>query len=299
MVLGILYWVYECIGGICGGPGRTIPIMPITQAVILAIVQGFTEFLPISSSAHLFLIPWLLGWQDQGLDFDIALHIGTLIAVMIFFFRDWLQVAGHALGQKWGSNEELAQAPKLFWYLAAASIPAGVVGLLFKDQIETSLRSPYVMGTMLIVVGGLLYWGDRVGKRERHIGQTSLLDSMLIGCSQALALIPGTSRSGITITTGLLRGMTREAAARFSFLLSTPIIAASGLKAVYDLSKKGLGEEMLAPFLVGIAVSGLTGYLVIAFFLNYLKTRTLNLFVAYRVVFGIIIIALAFVRSRG
>ncbi|GAB4360241.1 MAG: undecaprenyl-diphosphatase UppP [Bryobacter sp.] len=273
--------------------------MPITQAVVLAIVQGFTEFLPISSSAHLFLVPWLLGWPDQGLDFDIALHIGTLIAVLIYFFRDWLQVTGHALGQKWGNNEELAQAPKLFWYLVVASLPAGVVGLLLKDWIETQLRSPFVMGTTLIVVGVLLYCGERVGSRSRHIGQTTLADSFLIGCSQALALIPGTSRSGITITTGLLRGMTRGAAARFSFLLSTPIIAASGMKSVYDLSKQGLSAEMLTPFLVGIVVSAITGLAVITFFLNYLKKRSLNLFVAYRIFFGILIIALAVVRSRG
>lgn len=273
--------------------------MPVSQAIILAIVQGFTEFLPISSSAHLFLIPWLLGWKDQGLDFDIALHLGTLIAVLVYFFRDWLQVVGQALGQRWGDDEELSQAPRLLWYLALASLPAGVVGLLFKDQIETKLRSPFVMGTTMIGIGILLYWAEKVGPQKRHIGQMTPLDTFLVGCSQALALVPGTSRSGITITTGLFRGLTRSAAARFSFLLSTPIVAASGFKALYDLRKHGLSEGMLTPFLVGIGVSAVTGIIVIAFFLNYLRRRSLNIFVAYRIVFGIIVIALAFVRVSG
>ncbi len=273
--------------------------MPLSQAVVLAIVQAFTEFLPISSSAHLFLIPWLLGWKDQGLDFDIALHLGTLAAVLIYFAKDWVQVVGQALGQRWGNDEELAQAPKLLWYLALASVPAGVIGLAFKDAIETQLRSPYVMGTMMIGIGLLLYWGDRIGKRSRHIGEVTLADSLLIGCAQALALVPGTSRSGITITTGLFRGMTRGAAARFSFLLSTPIVAASGLKALWDLKKAGLSEGMLAPFVVGIVVSGAVGWLVIAFFLRFLRQRSMNVFVVYRIIFGIIVIALAIVRERG
>lgn len=271
--------------------------MPVTQAILLAIVQGFTEFLPISSSAHLFLVPWLLGWPDQGLDFDIALHLGTLVAVLIYFFRDWVQVLGHAVGQKWGNNEELAQAPKLLWYLVAASVPAGIVGVLFKDAIETKLRNPFVMGTMMIVIGVLLYLGERAGSQTRHIGQVSLGDSLLIGASQALALVPGTSRSGITITTGLFRGLTRSAAARFSFLLSTPIITASGLKALLDLRKSGIGEGMLTPFVIGITVSAVTGLVVIAFFLNYLRRSSLHVFVWYRIVFGIIVIALAIVRD--
>jgi undecaprenyl-diphosphatase len=274
--------------------------MPISQAILMAIVQGFTEFLPISSSAHLFLIPWLLGWKDQGLDFDIALHIGTLIAVLVYFAKDWLQVTGHALGQRWGDNEELAQAPRLLWFLALASVPAGVAGLLFKDEIETKLRNPLLMGAMLIGIGVLLYLGDRVGKRTRHIGEITLTDSLLIGCSQALALIPGTSRSGVTITTGLFRGLTRGAAARFSFLLSTPIVAASGLKALLDLREAGVSEGMMTPFLVGIAVSAATGLLVITLFLRYLRQRSMNVFVAYRIIFGIIVIALAIVRApRG
>ncbi len=273
--------------------------MPLYQAIVLAIVQGFTEFLPISSSAHLYLVPWLLGWPDQGLDFDIALHIGTLLAVMVYFFRDWLQIAAQAVGLNYGNDEELRQSPRLLWYLVLASVPAGVVGALFKDRIETQLRSPFVMGTMLVLIGILLWAAERYSRRERHIGQMTLTDTFLVGVSQTLALVPGTSRSGITISTALFRGLTHSAAARFSFLLSTPIVAASGLKSIYDLSKHGLGEGMLAPFLVGIFGSALVGLAVIAFFLRVIRRYGLTPFIAYRIVFGIIVIALAIVRSRG
>lgn len=274
--------------------------MPIHQAILLAIVQGFTEFLPISSSAHLFLVPWLLGWPDQGLDFDIALHIGTLIAVLIFFAKDWLQIVAQGFGlETRGGDPELKQIPKLLWYLAAASIPAGVAGVIFKDSIENNLRSPFVMGTMLIFIGVLMYVAQRAGTGDKHIGEMTLADSLLVGASQTLALVPGTSRSGITMSTGLFRGLTPGAAARFSFLLSTPIVAASGLKAIYDLKKHGLGPDMLPAFLIGIAVSAITGLFVIAFFLRFLKKRGLEPFILYRIIFGILVIALAIVRSRG
>lgn len=222
-----------------------------------------------------------------------------MIAVLIYFFEDWVQITAQAFGLRYGKDEELRQSPKLLWYLALASVPAGLIGLKFKDQIETTLRSPFVMGTMLIGIGVLLWLAERYSKRERHIGELTLGDTILIGTSQALALVPGTSRSGITISTGLFRGMTHSAAARFSFLLSTPIVAASGLKAVYDLSKHGMSEGMLVPFLVGIAGSALVGVAVIAFFLRVIRKRGLAPFIAYRILFGIIVIALAFVRSRG
>jgi len=273
--------------------------MPIYQAIVLAIVQGFTEFLPVSSSAHLFLVPWLLGWPDQGLDFDIALHIGTLVAVLVYFFKDWLQIAAQAVGINYGKDPDLKQSPRLLWYLVLASVPAGLIGLKFKDQIETTLRSPFVMGTMLILIGLLLWVAERRSSRVKHIGQLTLTDTLLIGTSQALALIPGTSRSGITISTGLFRGLTHSAAARFSFLLSTPIVAASGLKSLYDLKKHGLSDGMLTPFLVGIIGSALVGIAVIAFFLKIIRKHGLAPFIAYRIVFGIVVIALAIVRSRG
>ena len=273
--------------------------MPVYQAIILAIVQGFTEFLPVSSSAHLFLVPWILGWPDQGLDFDIALHIGTLFAVLSFFFKDWLQILAQAFGVNYGNDPELKRSPRLLWYLVAASVPAGLVGLKFKDSVETSLRNPFIMGTMLILVGLLLWVAERYSWREKNIGEVTLTDTLLIGASQTLALIPGTSRSGITISTGLFRGLTHSAAARFSFLLSTPVIAASGLKSLYDLKKHGVAPDMMAPFAIGILVSGVVGLAVIAFFLRIIRSHGLRPFIAYRVVFGMIVIALAFARSRG
>jgi undecaprenyl-diphosphatase len=209
--------------------------MPIYQVVILALVQGLTEFLPISSSAHLALAPWLLGWKDPGLAFDIALHFGTLIAVLGYFFRDWLQVLAGGFGLRWGADAELRQNPKLLWMLAVGSLPIGVFGLLFEKQAETTLRSPYIIGGMLVMVGLVMWIGESVARARRQLGEVGWLDAVVIGCAQALAIVPGTSRSGVTITAGLFRDMDRAAAARYSFLLSTPAIAAAAAKALYDL----------------------------------------------------------------
>jgi undecaprenyl-diphosphatase len=266
----------------------------LIQAIILAVIQGITEFLPISSSAHLALAPWLLGWKDQGLTFDIALHFGTLAAVLIYFFRDWVQVTAQGLGLSYRPDPQLSKNPMLLWMLAAASLPIGIFGYLFQKQAETTWRNPFLIGGMLVGVGILMAIGEAVGSRHKRIGQIGIADSLAIGVAQALAIIPGTSRSGITITAGLFRGIERGDAARFSFLLSTPAIAAAGGKAFYDLLKAGgipAGERL--PFAVGIAVSALTGCLAIKFFLRFLRSNSLRLFIAYRIIFGIIVIALA------
>jgi undecaprenyl-diphosphatase len=270
--------------------------MSLSHVVILAVVQGFTEFLPISSSAHLALAPWLLGWKDQGLTFDIALHFGTLAAVLIYFFRDWLQIFAHGFGLRYGRDPDLQRNPRLLWLLAAASIPIGIFGFLFKAEAETSWRNPIVIGTMLIVVGLLMALAEKVGKRKKNIGQVSFADSMVVGISQALAIVPGTSRSGITITAGLFREIDREAAARFSFLLSTPAIAAAAADAFVDLLRHGgIEPHLRTAFILGMSLSALTGCLVISFFLRYLRRHSLYFFVYYRVIFGIIVIALAFI----
>lgn len=269
--------------------------MPLYQVVVLAILQGLTEFLPVSSSAHLALAPWLLGWTDPGLVFDIALHIGTLVSVLIYFFRDWLQILGNAFKLKLGSNPEYDRNPNLLWYLAVGSIPVGVVGFLFQKQAESTLRHPYIIGTMLIVVGVLMAISDRVTSGGKHIGQITFADALAIGGAQALAIIPGTSRSGITITTGRFLQLGRETAARFSFLLSTPAIAGAGLKGLHDIKKAGgIPPEMQLPFLAGILISGVVGCLVIGAFLRYLQRFSLQAFVIYRIAFGIMVIALAF-----
>jgi len=274
--------------------------MALYQAIILAVIQGFTEFLPISSSAHLALAPWLLGWRDQGLAFDIALHFGTLLAVLVYFFRDWLQILGAAFGRRWGRDQDLTGDGRLLWYLAAGSIPIGVIGWFAKDAVETTLRSPWVIGFMLISVGLLMGWADKRARLHKNVAHMTLPDALAIGVAQALAVVPGTSRSGITITAGLMRGYDRAPAARFSFLLSTPAIAAAAAKAFYDLHKAGgipPGEQGV--FAAGVAASALSGCLVISFFLRYLRRSNLRFFVAYRIVFGILILALASFRRFG
>lgn len=269
--------------------------MPLYQAAILAAVQGVTEFLPISSSAHLALAPWLLGWPDQTLVFDIALHFGTLAAVLLYFWRDWVQIVGHGFGRRSNSDPELARNPRLLWLIVAATIPVGVVGFLVKGLAENAWRHNRVLiGCMLVAVGILMLVAERLGGRRKGMADIGWADAMIIGTAQALALVPGTSRSGITITAGLLRHMERPAAARFSFLLSTPAVAAAAADAAWDLYRQGgIPPEMRLAFGLGVGLSGLTGCLVIGFLLRYLREHTLRLFVYYRVIFGIIILALA------
>ncbi len=271
--------------------------MPIYQVIVLAIVQAVTEFLPISSSAHLELVPWLFGWKDPGLTFDVALHAGTLVAILIYFFKDWVQIVGQGVGLKIGNDPQLKQNRGLLWLIAAASIPIGVIGFMFNKQAESSWRNPYVIGTMLIVIGILMWIADRRATGKKTMGDISWGDGMWTGIAQALAVVPGTSRSGITITTGLFRGMSRETAARFSFLLSAPAIAAAALKKFWDIHKSGgIAPDMKVPFILGIVLSGVLGAVVIAVFLKYLRRNSLMPFVYYRIVFGIIVIALAVFR---
>jgi len=270
--------------------------MPLLQVIILALVQGITEFLPVSSTAHLALAPWLLGWKDPGLTFDIALHVGTLAAVLAFFFRDWLQVVAQGFGLSWGSDPQLKQNPMLLWYLAAASIPIGVLGFIFKEQAE-EWRNPFLIGGMLIAIGLLMWLAERAGSGKKNIAGITLPDSLAIGVAQALAIVPGTSRSGVTIAAALFRNLDRPSAARFSFLLSTPAIAGAAASALHHLMKQGgIPHDMRTPFALGIMISAVTGCAVIAFFLKYLQRHTLRFFIFYRLIFGIIVIALALFR---
>jgi undecaprenyl-diphosphatase len=276
--------------------------MLLWQAIILAVVQGLTEFLPISSSAHLILIPDLLHWPDPGLAFDVALHLGTLIAVLLYFFREWIQLALCGLGfhyPKRASEQMVLQNQRLFWYLVAGTIPGALVGFFFEHWIEENLRSPIPIAAAMIAIALLMWYAEYSARLTRRLEQTSLGDSLAIGTSQALALFPGVSRSGITITTGLFRGMTREAAARFSFLLSTPLIAGAAAKEVPKLLKlhhAGALDLPQSTLIISIAVSAVVGFVVIAFFLQYLQTRTLKIFIYYRIAFGIVILLLAFLH---
>jgi undecaprenyl-diphosphatase len=272
--------------------------MPIIEIIILAVVQGLTEFLPISSTAHLALAPWLLGWPDPGLAFDIALHLGTLAAILLYFFRDWMQIAAQGVGIDYRPDAELARQPRLLWVLLVATIPVGVCGALFHHQAEQSWRSPFVIGAMLVGVGVLMWYADRSKRLYKTIADITFTDAMIIGVAQALAIVPGTSRSGITIVAALLCGLERTSAGRFSFLLSTPAIAGAAAKAMWDLHKfGGIAPGMHLGFAIGILLSAVTGWVVISFFLNYLRWHTLRFFVYYRVIFGIMVLALAFLRA--
>jgi undecaprenyl-diphosphatase len=253
----------------------------IWQAMMMGIIQGLGEFLPISSSGHLVLAPWLFDWQVPGLTFDIALHMGTLFAVVLYFWRDWFILFRAALTGKDKENR------RIFWFLVLASLPAAVVGLLFDDIIENTLRSPLIVGVMLIVFGVLLYYSDRT-RQIRRLDSLTLQDALLIGMAQAVALIPGVSRSGITMTAARLFSYTREEAARFSFLLSTPVIFGAG---VLEISNLNLSEINL-PFVSGVVVSGITGLLCISFLMAFLKRCSFKIFVGYRILLGLSIILL-------
>ena len=286
--------------------------MPILEAIVLGIVQGLTEFLPVSSTAHLALTPWLVtklglaNWTDPGLTFDVALHGGTLIAILLYFWRTWFQILRAALGGKVvrfsetsDSLRDLTPAEergerRLLWYMIAATIPAALAGALLEKRIETSFRSPVLMASMLIIVAIVMWLSERAGRFQKPLPQISFGDAMTVGVLQALAVIPGVSRSGITISGGLFRNFTREAAARFSFLLSTPIIAGAALLKLHHVIKVGLPPGMATPFLVGIAVSAVVGYATIAWFIRYLGMKTLTVFIAYRILFGVLVLLLGY-----
>jgi len=190
--------------------------MPILQVIVLGLVQGLTEFLPVSSTAHLFLTSYLLGWQTESLDFDIMLHLGTLIAVLLYFFKDWVQIIAQGFGLRIGDDAELRHNPMLLWLLVIGTLPIGVIGFLFNKQAETVWRTPYVMGAMMIIVGLVMWIAENFGRKLRDMGSVTLTDAISIGVAQSLAVVPGCSRSGITISAGLFRNLSRETAARFS-----------------------------------------------------------------------------------
>lgn len=270
--------------------------MTLVQVVVLAVVQGLTEFLPISSTAHLILIPWLFGWPDPGLTFDVALHAGTLVAVMAYFFREWMGLLGALLGLK--ADGSLAEGRRLLGLLVLATIPGGLAGYFLERQAETVFRSPISIAAALIVVSLVMWAADRRPDLTRTEKGLALGDAVAIGAAQALAVIPGTSRAGITIAAGLFRNLTRESAARFSFMLATPLIAGATLKKGLEIWHQGFPPgASAADFAVGFLVSAAVGYAAITFLLRYLQVRTLKIFVAYRLALGGIILAIEFLRS--
>ena len=264
--------------------------MDLFQSIILGIVQGLTEFLPISSSAHLRIVPALLGWEDPGAAFTAVCQLGTEAAVLIYFRHElW------AIIRKWLGGPRRFEDPdvRLGWFLIVATIPIGILGFIFRDQIETGARNLWLIGTVLIVFALVLGYADRVGRHKREVERLSFRDGVLIGLAQSLSLVPGVSRSGATMSAGLLLGLQRPAAARFSFLLAIPAVVASGL---FELKDVITGDKHVntSVFNVGVAtvVAFFVGYAAIAWLLRYLTTHTVTLFVVYRIVLGSLVLIL-------
>lgn len=264
--------------------------MDLITLILLAVVQGLTEFLPISSSAHLILMPYLFNWQDQGLAFDVALHLGTLCAV-VWYFR----VSLLALFKAWVSSIKtrslVVEDARLAWAVLMGTIPVGLVGLLAQGYIETELRSPLVIAITTLVFAALLWFADVYGRGKRSEKSLNWRDVVFIGCLQAVALIPGTSRSGITITAALLLGLSRVAAARFSFLLAIPVIFLSAGKTIVDLSQTSVAVDWMA-LVLGAMLSAVMAFLCIHYFLKLIEGIGMMPFVIYRFVLGVVLLAL-------
>lgn len=261
--------------------------MSILQALILGIIQGLTELLPISSSAHLNIIPWLLGWTNSEQfvtafeGFDVALHFGTLLAIAIFFFKDWIALIKGGWNQV--VKKEKTTEGKMFWYIVIATIPGGIIGFLLDHFADGLLTKPLIIAIALIVMGIILYLVDKNAKSNTKYENMTFKQTFLIGLSQALAFIPGVSRSGITMTTGRLLGVERKACAKYSFMLSAPIVLGATLLKMKDF-------VFNIPFFVGVFASFIVGIIVIKFLLNYLQKGSFKGFAIYRVIFGIIIL---------
>jgi len=282
----------------------------ILQALILGIVQGLTEFIPISSSAHLIIVPWLFGWDDPGLAFDVALHLGTLIALLWFFAADWVRVirAGIASIVERKIGDDLDR--RLAWLLVIGCVPGGIAGVLAESKLEELFHQPnsahradamIAIGVIIALLGAALFIVERIARHVRGMATLSLKDAIVVGLAQALAIFPGVSRSGATITAGLALGFEREAAARFSFLLSAPIIAGAGAKSLFDvygeLRRGALGSSELTLFAVGFLAAAISGYLCIKFLLRFLQKNSTDIFVYYRWLLSALIIVIALARG--
>ena len=273
----------------------------IVQALIMGIVQGLTEFLPVSSSGHLVVVPYLFGWDDAfitSLGFSVMLHLGTLVALLIYFRDDWLRLIPAGLATIRDRSFRGDPDRRLAWLLVAATIPAAIAGIVFGDLIETTFRSVEIVVVMLVVGGILLAIADRIGATSRRIGDVTFPVAVGIGAAQALALIPGISRSGISISAGRLAGLDRESAARFSFLMATPITAGAGLVEARRLLSGDAGVDVaIAPLVVGMVAALVSGLAAIHFMLRYLRTRSLDIFVAYRFGLAALVVVVLVARS--
>ena len=266
----------------------------LVQAIVLGIVQGLTEFLPVSSSGHLIVVPALLGWDDpfiESLAFSVMLHVATLLALLIYFRADWLRLIPACLATIRDRSFRGDPDRKLAWLLAASTVPAVIVGVLFNDLIETAFREPRLVAITLVVGAAVLWVADRVGSRRRDMAAMTFPAAVGIGVAQALALIPGVSRSGISISAGLLAGLDRESAARYAFLMATPITAGAGLWELRKIISGEAGVDIpMVPLLAGMVAALLAGLLAIAVTLRYLRTHTVTVFVLYRIALAALVV---------
>jgi undecaprenyl-diphosphatase len=280
--------------------------MGIIQAVVLGIIQGATEFIPVSSSAHLVIIRWVLGWNTEnpgiGIALDVALHLGTLFALLTYFWKDWSNIIkSHLSTTRLTTSHKPSTTPSddpvvSLWPIILASIPAGIAGIALEDTAANVFRAkPILLATALIGLGLLMLIADKKGKKTRSLSSVVLADWMIVGFAQALAIIPGVSRSGITITAGLLTGLKREVAAKISFLLGTPIILGAALYEVPKLFTQQLTPTAIGSVIIGVITSTVVGYLCIGFLLKYLQRQSVAIFVAYRIIIGIALIVANFV----
>ena len=264
--------------------------MPVWQAVVYGVVQGLAEFLPISSSAHLTLLPWAMGWDDPGLSFDVALHWGTLAAVLAVFWRDWIRLISAGLFRR-GDPRDV----RLFWGLIVSAVPAAVLGRLLDRWAESNLRAPLLIAATLAVLGLILWAADRIGSKQLDLGAMTVPRALSIGVAQAAALVPGVSRSGATISLGLFENFTREEIARFSFLMSTPIIFGAGLLKLPHMlrdMRHGDGSLTWTALLAGFVASAVVGTGVIRWMLDYLRRRTYAVFAWYRLALAAAVVVL-------
>jgi undecaprenyl-diphosphatase len=267
--------------------------MTTFQALVLGIIQGLSEFLPISSSAHLTLAPWLFNWPDPGLSFDVALHLGTLIAVLWYFRAEWAKLV-RALGGLLATRRADTVEKRRVVFLIIATIPGAIGGFLLEKPAETAFRSPALIATMLIVMGVVLWLVDRVCSAERPLSGMKWLDAILIGIAQVVALVPGVSRSGGTITAGRALRFDRESAATFSFLMSMPIIAGAAILKVPGVIRE---SGFSTPLIVGVIASALSGWLAISIVMRYVTRHSYGIFAAYRVALGVIVLLVIYLRG--
>ena len=266
--------------------------MTLAQGIVYGAVQGLTEFLPVSSSAHLILLPWLLGWEDPGLGFDVALHVGTLFAVLWYFWRDWWELTLAAVSSLVSRGEPADPKAQVFWKIVVASIPAAIVGVALEHKAEEAFRAPALIALALAGLGALLYWSDQRRESEGRIEAIGWSDAIWIGVAQSAAIIPGVSRSGVTITVARLRGVGREASARFSFLLSTPVIACVAALKIRALIAAGHDPAQL----LALAASAVCGFAAIGGLIRYVRSGGYLPFVLYRFVLAALVLAVIAAR---